>query len=228
MDVGQASDAGRLGGRTTRISTTPALPSTRIRSPVLMRHVADRGADDGRDAVLAGEDGRMRHGPAGVGHDGDDLAVEHLPGRVGHLADEDLAWLQAVELGLGHDDARDALDDARRAGDAGDLAVLLLLGAVELVREAPQVEVRERQLRRRAGADPVLAAGYLSASARFALRRRDDRPPVHAGRVADELAELVVAEQDDVVRASRTPFSTSFSPIARSTRRTCALAPWSM
>ena len=29
-----------------------------------------------------------------------DLAVKHLPGRVSHLADEDLAHLQAVELGL--------------------------------------------------------------------------------------------------------------------------------
>ena len=195
--------ADRDGAATlTRISTTPVLPSTRIRSPVLMRVRADRGADDRRDAVLAGEDGRVRHGPAGVGHDRDDLAVQDLPGRVGHLADEDLARPEAVELGLGHDDARHALDDARRAGDAADLRRSTSPRAVELVREAPQVEVREGELRRRDRADPVLGLDLLGRGA-LGPRGRDDGPPVDAGRVADERPQLVVAEQDRRRRGRR-------------------------
>ena len=61
-----------------------------------------------------GEDGRMRGRPAGVGDEPGDLREEHDPGRVGHLADEDVAVADVVELVDGADDPGDALDDAGR------------------------------------------------------------------------------------------------------------------
>ena len=50
----------RRAAARARISTTPAVPSMRTRSPVAIRCVAIGRPDDGRDAELARQDGRMR------------------------------------------------------------------------------------------------------------------------------------------------------------------------
>src|SRR5512135_156713 len=56
----------------------------------------DGGSDDRRDAELAREDGRMRHGAAGVRHEPYDLGEEDDPGRVRHLAHEDVARANVI------------------------------------------------------------------------------------------------------------------------------------
>ena len=109
---------GAAVGAAARISTTPVVPLMRIRSPFLICSVATdvpttAGMPNSRD-----EDGRVRHRPARVGHEADDLGEEDDPGRVRHLADEDVARPDVVELVLAEDDAGDALDDARRGADA--------------------------------------------------------------------------------------------------------------
>ena len=92
---------------------------------------------------------------AGVGDEAADLREEHDPGRVRHAADEDVARLHLVELLERLDDARGPLDDAGRGGEADDLSRETERGAVELLREAPQREVRERERVLGRRADPV-------------------------------------------------------------------------
>ena len=97
----------------------PASASTRIRSPVLIRFVPVTGADDGGQAVLAGDDRRVAHDAADVEDGGGDRAEDGRPARGGRGRDEDLALLELVELGRVEDHARAALGDAGRAGDPG-------------------------------------------------------------------------------------------------------------
>ena len=56
-------------------------------------------------------DGRVRGQPAGIGDEAGDLGEQHDPRRVGHVADEDVAGANVVELVLAQHDARHALDD---------------------------------------------------------------------------------------------------------------------
>ena len=115
----------------------------------------DRGADDRRDAELAGEHGRMRRRAAGIGDEPGDLGEQDDPGRVGHLADQEVAVAHGIELVDRQHDPGDALDDTRRAGDALDLADVRGLLAMEPLRVAPVDEIREGELARGHGADPV-------------------------------------------------------------------------
>ena len=112
---GGSAAAGAPGSR-----PTPADPSTRIRSPVAIRCVAsDVPMTAGMPNSRASTAGCERRA-AGVRDEAGDLGEQHDPGRVGHLAHEDVAVGDLVELVDGPDDPRDALDHARRPGDAGD------------------------------------------------------------------------------------------------------------
>ena len=82
-------------------------------------------ADHRGDPELARQHGRMRRRAARVGHEPGDLREQHDPRRVRHLADEDVALADLVELVDGLDDARDPLDDAGRPGDPGDDELVL-------------------------------------------------------------------------------------------------------
>src|SRR5438445_6288651 len=73
----------------------------------------NRGADHGRDTELAREDGRMRGRPARVCHEPGDLGEEHNPRRVRHLADEDVPFLDLVELVDGPNHPSRTLENAR-------------------------------------------------------------------------------------------------------------------
>src|SRR3954452_15593400 len=46
--------------------------------------------NDGRNAEFAREHGRMRRQAAGVGNEAGDLREQRDPGRIGHVADEDV------------------------------------------------------------------------------------------------------------------------------------------
>src|SRR5450759_4520512 len=146
---------GRLGGRADENLDEAGRAVEADPVPVLDLLGSHGRPDDGRDAELAGEDGRVGHGPARVVHDAYDLCEYYDPGRVLHLADEDVSRPDIIELVLAEDDPRDALDDARRAAEPVDLAGDRGFLAVELVGEAPQVQVREGELRRGGGADPL-------------------------------------------------------------------------
>ena len=86
--------------------------------------VATGRPDHGRDPELARQDGRVRGRPAGVGDEPGDLGEQDDPGRVGHLADQDVAVADVVEVVDRADDPRDPLDDPRRARDAADRVVV--------------------------------------------------------------------------------------------------------
>ena len=180
-------------------STTPVEPFTRIRSPGLDALAGVAGPDDRRDAELARDDGRVRHGAAGLRHEPGDLREQHDPRRVRHPADEDVALLDLVELVERGHVARRPLDHAGRRGQALDLAGRRRLARVELVREAPQRVVRERQRLLGGGADPrrrpalvrllllVAAVGHELAGVERAL-------------VGHQQPQLVVVEEDHVLR----------------------------
>ena len=109
-------------GSSRRISTRPVVPSTRTRSPVTIRWVATdvpmtAGIPNSR-ARTAG----CEVGAAGVGDEPGDLREQDDPGRVRHLADEDVAVADVVELVDRADDPGDALDDAGRRAEPGDHA----------------------------------------------------------------------------------------------------------
>ena len=103
------------------ISTTPLVPSTRRRWPVLMREVAVPVPDHGREAVFARDDRRVRHDPADVGDGRLDLAEDRRPGRRGDRADQDLAVAHLRELLQRAHHARRALDLAGRRRVAAEL-----------------------------------------------------------------------------------------------------------
>ena len=110
--IAVAGSAAGLAASSRRISTLPAVPSTLMRSPVAIRWVATdvpmtAGMPNSRD-----EHGRMRGRAAGVGHEAGDLREQHDPGRIRHLADEDVAVTDLVELVDGAHDAGDPLDHA--------------------------------------------------------------------------------------------------------------------
>ena len=67
------------------------------------------GADDGRHAELAADDGGVARGAAVVRDDAGRLLHDQDPVRVGHLGDQDRPWPEAV-------DVLDAADDAGVAG----------------------------------------------------------------------------------------------------------------
>src|ERR687894_759934 len=71
------------------------------------------GADDGRHAVLAGHDRRVRHRAADVGDGGGDLAEHPAPPGSRHRAGEDLALTDLADVVDVHQDAGHTLDPAR-------------------------------------------------------------------------------------------------------------------
>ena len=154
--------------------------------------------DHGRDAELAGEHGRMRGRPAGVRDESGDLGEQDDPGRVRHLADEDVAVAHLVELVDRAHDAGDALDRPGRRPEAGDDALVVGLRLVEAVRVAPVDEIREGQLGRGRRPDPVARMEALGGLA-LEPARRDDLARRDRRRAADEGAQLVVAEEHDVI-----------------------------
>ena len=113
--------------------------------------------------------------PPGVGDEPGDLREEDDPGRVRHLADEDVAVADLVELVDRADDPGDALDDAGRRPEARDQPLVVRLLLVEAIRVAPVDEIREGELRRGDRADPV---ARVKAPGGFALEPAagDDRP----------------------------------------------------
>ncbi len=86
---------------------------------------------------------------------------------IGHLADEDVAVADLVELVDRSDDPGGAFDDAGRRPEAGDQPLVVRLLLVEAVRVAPVDEIRERELRGRDRADPV---ARVEALGRLALQ----------------------------------------------------------
>ena len=77
-------------------------------------------ADDGRDAVLARDDRRVRELAAAIGDDGAEQRQDHVEGRARVARDEHVALLQPVEILRAVDDSRRALVDARMHRQAGD------------------------------------------------------------------------------------------------------------
>jgi hypothetical protein len=112
----------------------------------------EAGADDGGDAVLAGDDRAVAEHAARVGHDGAGRREQRRPRRRRRLGDDDVAGLDAAGLADRADHARGPADDARRARRAAHLALVLrrLRDAVELHRETRERVVRRRRRRDRA------------------------------------------------------------------------------
>src|SRR5688572_13020579 len=140
----------------------------------------------------------MRGGAAGVGNEPGDLREQDDPGRVRHLADEDVAVTDLVEFVNRPYDPGDPLDHARRATDPRDQALIVRLRLVEAIRVAPVDEVWEAELRRRHRADPV---ARVQIGGRLALlaATRDDGAGIERRRAPDQAAELVVAQEHHVV-----------------------------
>ena len=94
------------------------------------------GADHRGEAVFARDDRHVAHRAADVADRGADLLEDRAPGRVGHLAHEDVALLDAADLG-------DRLDHPRRAFDhpvaGGEALELVGVGVGALVE--PGIEV---------------------------------------------------------------------------------------
>ena len=99
----------------------PRPPSTRMRWPSLILRRRRAGADHRGQAVFARDDGHVAHRSADVGDRRADLLEDRRPGRVGHLADEDVALLDAADLGDRLDHPRGAFDHARAGGEALEL-----------------------------------------------------------------------------------------------------------
>src|SRR5207248_5816813 len=97
----------------------------------------------------------MRGEATGVGHQTGHLGEEHDPGRIRHLADDDVALADLIELIGGENDACYSFHDARRSRHSSHLSLHGRRLSVEFVRESPVAPVRNRELRRRHGADPV-------------------------------------------------------------------------
>ena len=102
----------------------PRPPSTRMRWPSLIREVAvpvptTAGSPYSRATIAAWliEPPMSDTAPR-------DLLEDRRPGRVGDLADEDVALLQARDLLDRLHDARRAFDDAARGGEAADLVAV--------------------------------------------------------------------------------------------------------
>src|SRR6478736_305424 len=101
------------------------------------------GADHRGQAVLAGDDGHVAHRPADVRHRGADLLEDRAPGRIGHLAHEDVALLDAADLGDRLDHPRRAFDHPVAGGEALELVGVGVGAFVEpgievLAGDAPQ------------------------------------------------------------------------------------------
>ncbi len=144
-----------------------------------MRTVPTLEADDRRDAELQAQHSGVRHRAAGIGDQADDLGEQGHPGRVGHLAYQDVALFYLVELVDGHDDLGNAFDHARRRRQALHLVGGHGLLDVELVGEAPQAQVRHGQLslgrgaepgRRPDGIGPIVPAARLTATSDLASK----------------------------------------------------------
>ena len=75
---------------------TPASASTRMTIPGLDPLRPDTGADDGRQAVLTGDDRRVAHHPADVQDGAGDRAEDGRPARRGGGRDQDLALEQGA------------------------------------------------------------------------------------------------------------------------------------
>ena len=187
----------------------------------------DRRADHGRDTEFARQHGRMRGQAAGVGDQPGDLGEQHDPGRVGHLADQDVALADLVELVDGADHPGDALDDARRAAEPVT-ARSSSAALVEPLGEAPVDEVREVELGLRRGADPVARVDLGRLPLALAAPRRAPRASIAAALADERRAARCSGGTCTSSGWSSRPASTSLRPMAMSTSRTCALAPWSM
>ena len=114
---------------------------------------------------------------AGVRDQARDLGEQHDPRRIGHVADQDVAGADVVELVLAQHDPGRALDDARRAGNALELVRDLTFLAREFLREAPVDEIREVELALRRSADPRPRSELVRLLA-LCLALRDQRPGV--------------------------------------------------
>src|SRR5438445_5305242 len=134
----------------------------------------DRGAHDRGDPELPRDDRGMRRNAAGVGHKPTDLREQDDPGRVRHLAHENLALLDLVEVVNGRDDTRGALGDTGRGGEPDDLVDRRGRLAVELLREAPERQIRERERLLRGGAEP-LGRPYARLPLALVAPRGDER-----------------------------------------------------
>ena len=140
----------------------------------------------------------MRGEATGVGHQTGHLGEEHDPGRIRHLADDDVALADLVELIGGENDACHSFHDARRSRHSSHLSLHGRRLSVEFVRESPVAPVRNRELRRRHGADPVGGVESVRGGALLAAPR-DRGLRLELRRIAHENPELVVSKEDDVV-----------------------------
>src|SRR5699024_8394070 len=130
------------------------------------------GADHGRNAECAGNDGRVAGAPAAVGDNGGGAFHHRFPVGIGHVGDQHVAGLHAIHLG-------DVLDVAHHAGahaladgaalDQHLLAVGVDLVALQLAAVAALHRLRARlQDVQRAGL-PVLAPFDVHGPAVMAL-----------------------------------------------------------
>src|SRR5690606_41384171 len=74
----------------------PAVDADALAVPYPLGRLA--GADHRREAILAGDDRHVAHRAADVADRGADLLEDRAPGRIGHLADEHVAGLDAADL----------------------------------------------------------------------------------------------------------------------------------
>src|SRR5207302_6541373 len=101
------------------------------------------GADDRGKTKLPRHDGGVAHRAADVGHRARDLLEDRCPGRIGDLADQNVALAYARDLLHRPHDARRTLDDAARGGKPAQLAAPRIARGVEppvqaLARDAPE------------------------------------------------------------------------------------------
>src|SRR5680860_435549 len=155
------------------------------------------GAGDTGDAELTSHDGRVRNHTAGVAHNSADDGEERGPRRIGHLAYQNVAVLHLVEFLRRGNDFGNAFDDTGRDAQTLDPALGLRIEA-QLLREAPQVQVWELELRLGGGADEVRRSDLLLRGAHRSPLG-DDALRVEVLRIADQIAQFVVLQVDGVV-----------------------------
>src|SRR5256885_10457312 len=142
-----------------------------------------RGAEHSRDAELARDDGRVRGAAAALGDDAGRHLHDRFPVGIGARGDQDLALLEARELGRTRDHPRASDGDAfayrealgerlSLAGQAIDAERLLLAVGVHGL----GARLQHEQLARLAVLAPLDVHRRIGAALRRVLLRHTDRP----------------------------------------------------
>ena len=211
-----ARRSGVTGAGHSRIVTVPAVPSTRMRCPVLICEVARPVPDDGGQPVFTADDRGMGHDAADVGDRRLDLREDRRPGGRGDAADEDLALADVADLARRLDDAGEAFDHPRRGRGAAQLRATLLVPRPlvdSLRRHAPEHDQRrvhhhlghcaDRRRRRPVG-EPLEQLAPLRDDRRPVLRAA--RPPAGRPRqqeLVERRVHLEAGQLEDAVAVGR-------------------------